>query len=145
MAGTLREYVSRLISVSRSPAIGAARASRATAAATSVTTGRRSPIGTRPGLRRCRAGLTRRRPSRTSRAGRTLSEPATATSVTRIVAVAREAKMTSEARYRVAPQTATASPDPATARPDVAAASSTRARASSGPPARARSSRSRLT
>ena len=104
----------------------------------------------RSGLRRRRGGAGRgtgraagrpcRRASRAA-AGRTVSEPSTATATTRIVATPKEAKVASPVRNMPAIATITVRPEMSTERPEVAAAASSAAR--SLRPA-ARSSRSRF-
>ena len=73
-------------------------------------------------------------------AGRTVSEPITATATTSTEPVPSEVNTTSPARYMPAIETITATPETTTACPEVAAAIST---ASIRPAPRARSSRSR--
>ena len=121
----------------RSPACGpggaaTGAAAPATAAARGSARSSRHSTGTR--------GRSIARPSLTSSAGSTVSEPSTATATTMIEPVASEAKTTSPARYSPTIETITASPDTSTECPEVSAAISTasswlrpRRRSSRGP------------
>ena len=68
-----------------------------------------------------------RSPSQARIAGRTVSEPTTATATTMIVPVANDVKVGSPARYIPAIATMTVRPETSTARPDVAAAAASEA------------------
>jgi hypothetical protein len=68
-------------------------------------------------------------PSLESKAGRTVSEPSTATATTRIVARPSEAMVASPVRNMPAIATTTVNPEMSTERPEVAAATSSAARA----------------
>jgi hypothetical protein len=83
-----------------------------------------------------------RRPSFTSTAGSTVSEPSTATATTMIDPVAREANVASAAKYSPNIDTMTARPETRTEWPAVSAATST---ASSWERPRCRSARARFT
>ena len=88
--------------------------------------------GTRP--------FSTRSPSQARSAGKTVSEPATATATTMIVPVANDVNVDAPPRYIPAIATITVRPETSTARPEVAAAASSDA---SGLRPDARSSRSR--
>ena len=85
-------------------------------------------------------GRSTQRPSFASSAGRTVSEPSTATATTVMEPTASDEKMASLASSMPAIEIITATPDTTTACPDVAAAISTASRC---PAPLARSSRSR--
>ena len=63
-----------------------------------------------------------RSPSQASSAGRTVSDPTTATATTMIVPVANDVKVDAPPRYMPAIATITVRPETSTARPEVAAA-----------------------
>ena len=68
-----------------------------------------------------------RSPSQARTAGRTVSEPITATATTRIVPVANDGKVGAPARYMPAIAIITVNPETITARPEVAAAAASEA------------------
>ena len=131
---------------------GIARATRKPPATISDTSGRRMTRSiTAPQTRDSRPARLRlpmkgtrpfstRSPSFESTAGRTVSEPITATATTRIVPMAKPSNVAEPPKYMPAIAAITVKPEISTARPDVAAAACSAA--SSLRPA-ARSSRSR--
>ncbi len=130
----------RLSEVSRMPSAGSAsRASAPTEIASVragwVSDGRNTPDHS-TGSRSCvvhrhssgTRGRSIARPSATSIAGRTVSEPSTATATTRIDPVASDAKTTLPLTYRPSMASTTATPETQTLCPEVSAAISTASR-----------------